>query len=322
MGGPSYATVQSDADGNYRLADVPPGLGTLEISTSWLADPEWTSIDLPAGARVPHDVALKEGATIFGTVSDARTGAPVADAEIGAGWTYSRPVRTSATGEYELRGFGGGGVNEIFVRARGYADARHEFPWTRMPIERTQVDLALDPAHRARGRVVDPAGQPIEGVYVAGVSAGGASGTSDWKGTSTDADGRFVIESLHPTHQHGLFLRATGWANLAYAFPNAEHEIETSISARSRSSTPLRLPESSSTNRVRSWRMSRSRCGARTRIPASCSAASTGRAYRTISNHAPCGPTLPAVFSSAISLRATTGRPFRDEPAPLRGSRP
>ncbi len=226
MGGPTYTTVESDADGNYRLADVPPGLATLDIGTSWLADPQWTSIDLPAGARVVHDVALQDGAAVFGIVSDARTGAPIANAEVGAGWFFSHAVRSSATGEYELLGFGTPGVNEIFVRAQGYADARHEFPWTRMPSERTRLDFALDPAHRARGRVVEPTGLPVEGVYVAAVSAGGGSGTRDWKSTCTDADGRFVLDSLHPTHQHGLVLRATGWANLAYAFPHTEREIE------------------------------------------------------------------------------------------------
>jgi hypothetical protein len=226
LGGPSYGTVHSDSDGNYRLPDMPPGAATIEISTSWLADPEWTSIDLPPGAHIVHDVVLRDGVSIFGVVKDARTGAPIADAEVGAGWFYSRSVRTSPTGEYEVRGFGTPGVNEVFIRARGYADARHEFPWTRMPSERTQLDFALDPAHRARGRVIDAAGQPVEGVYVAAVSGQGASGTSDWKSTRTDTSGLFVIESLHPTHQHGLFLRATGWANLAYAFPPTEREIE------------------------------------------------------------------------------------------------
>ncbi len=129
---------------------MPPGLVMLEIRASWLADPEWAAIDLPAGARVMHDVALREGVTIFGIVSDARTGAPIADAEIGAGYFYSRPVRTSATGEYELRGFGGGGVKEIFVGARGYADQRHAFPRGRMPTEPASPPNAADSVRRFR----------------------------------------------------------------------------------------------------------------------------------------------------------------------------
>ncbi len=226
LGGPTYATVQSDADGGYRLDDVPPGLATLEINTSWLADPEWTSIDLPAGVSVVHDVALAEGAAIFGTVTDARTGAPIAGAEIGSGWFLSRAVRSGPGGEYELRGFGGPGVYEIFVRANGYADSHHEFPWTRMPSERTQLDFALGAAHRARGRVVDPGGRPLAGVYVAAVSDGGPSGAEDWKSARTDAAGCFLLDSLSPDHQHGILLRAEGWANLAYAFPHEEREVE------------------------------------------------------------------------------------------------
>ncbi len=226
LSGPILATAESSADGSYRLSELPAGLATLRIQCQWLADPAWTQIELPRGGRVVHDVALEEGIAIHGTVSDARTSAPIAGAEIGAGWTFGRSVRSDPAGEYELRGFGGPDEYEICVRAPGYADARHEFPYTSMPAERTQLDFALVPGRRARGRVVDPAARPVEGAYVAAVGNADRGEVTDWKSARTDSEGRFLIESLSPERKHALFIRATGWANLVYSFPTDEIESE------------------------------------------------------------------------------------------------
>ncbi len=224
--GPILATATSSADGSYRLSELTAGVITLRIQSHWLADPEWTELVLPAGSTVEHDVALEEGVAIHGTVSDARTNAPIAGAEIGAGWTFRRSVRTDPRGEYELPGFGEPGVYEIHARAPGYADARHEFPWTSMPTERTRLDFSLLPANRARGRVVDPEGAPFEGAYVAAVGIVGPGAATDWKSARTDSLGGFVIDSLTPGRRHALFLRASGWANLVYVFPAEELESE------------------------------------------------------------------------------------------------
>jgi RNA polymerase sigma-70 factor (ECF subfamily) len=224
MNEPPHAATQSDADGNYRFADVPPGLTVLEVTTAWLADPAWMSIDLPADECLVRDVVLQEGIIVHGVVSDARTGTPIANAEIGAGRFFQHAVHSNANGEYELSGFGGRGDAEIRARAGGYADAQYLFPWPRMPSERTKVDFQLGLAHAAHGRVIDPAGEPVEGVYVAAVTDAGPR--QEWKSTRTDATGAFLLEGLAPDLQHCLLVRADGWANLTFAFPREEANAE------------------------------------------------------------------------------------------------
>jgi hypothetical protein len=215
-GGPPLGEVRTGADGCYAIRDVPPGASVIAVESTWLADPPWTDVDLPQGAQVIRDFALEEGVSIFGTVSDAATGTPITDAEIGAGWTYDRPVRSGIDGTYELRGFGGPGVYEVYARADGYVDAKQDFGPQAMPIERTQLDFALAPGYSITGRIIDPSGTPIAQAYVAAVSDGGPDDIESWKSARTVADGTFEIRSLSPQHQYGLFVRASGWANAAY----------------------------------------------------------------------------------------------------------
>jgi hypothetical protein len=215
-GGPALGEVRTGADGRYAIRDVPPGASVIAVESTWLADPPWTDVDLPQGAQVIRDFALEEGVSIFGTVTDATTGAPITDAEIGAGWTYDRPVRSGIDGTYELRGFGGPGVYEVYVRADGYVEAKKDYGPEAMPTERTRLDFPLAPGYSITGRVLDPSGTPIAQVYVAAVSDGGPDGIESWKSGRSVDDGTFEIRSLSPQHQYGLFVRASGWGNAAY----------------------------------------------------------------------------------------------------------
>jgi hypothetical protein len=216
-GKPGSVQTKTSSDGHYELLGVPPGASVIVVQCAWLADPPWTDVDLPKGAQLIRDFALDEGVTIFGTISDADTGLPISEADIGAGWTFEKLVHSGLDGTYELRGFGGpGGVYEVYARAQGYADARRDFGSGGMPTERTQVNFALKPGYSIRGRVIDPAGTPIAEAYVAAVTGSEPDGVESWKSSRSREDGIFEITSLSSTHQYGLLIRASGWANLVY----------------------------------------------------------------------------------------------------------
>jgi len=216
-GRPGFLETRTSPDGRYVLRDVPPGASVVTISTDWLADPPWTDVDLPQGAQVIRDFALDEGVSVFGTVSDIRTGLPIANAEVGAGWVYDRSVRTGRDGTYEIRGLGGPSQYDVYARAEGYVDAKRDYGPQGMPTGRTQLDFSLSPGNVIIGRIVTPQAAPIAEAYVAAVSDGGPDGIESWKSARSQADGTFEIHSLSPQHQYGLFVRATGWANVAYA---------------------------------------------------------------------------------------------------------
>ncbi|MBL8766282.1 MAG: sigma-70 family RNA polymerase sigma factor, partial [Planctomycetes bacterium] len=109
-----------DADGLFSFRAVVPGRVTLAVAAADLADPPWERLDLKPGEAVRRDVALDDGVVVRGRVTDAVTKAPIADAEISAGWTFRSTVRTDADGRYEYRGYGEWGVYDLHCRASGY----------------------------------------------------------------------------------------------------------------------------------------------------------------------------------------------------------
>jgi len=218
--------AQTSADGQFYFDDLPAGLLNFQIQPPFHEAPAWHSIELEAGRRIRRDYELEAGVTISGTVTDARTGAPIVGAEVGEGWFYQKTVTTNGEGRYELRGFGGPGVYDVNVRAEGYGGKAHEFPYNDMPTEATTLDFALDPAHRAHGLVHGSDGEPLGDVYVAGVASDWVGGNqrTDWQGTRSRSDGTFTITSLNPTMRHQLMLQKEGHGMVIYDFPAIEQE--------------------------------------------------------------------------------------------------
>ena len=83
--------------------------------------------------------------------------------------------------------------------------------------------LRLERGENAVGRVLDPTGKPLTGVYVAAVAYGyaGQKSTHDWIPTRTDANGSFRIPGLRPGLTHVITLRYGGWASVVYYLPKA-----------------------------------------------------------------------------------------------------
>lgn len=216
--------IETDAGGNYRVDDLIPGVVRFAVNPDTLAAPAWQTLELRPGQLLRHDVALDDGITIRGSVTDTVTGIPIADAEIGEGWTFRKSVRSDAEGRYALAGFGGEGVYDVHVRARDYGGDQHEFDYEHMPSEDTELDFQLAPGLTATGVVVDPNGAPLAGVYVAGVASMFRDGEqqTDWESTETDAAGRFEVNSLDPELDHQLLLRMEDRGTRVYEFPTDE----------------------------------------------------------------------------------------------------
>ncbi|MCH2100500.1 MAG: carboxypeptidase-like regulatory domain-containing protein, partial [Planctomycetes bacterium] len=81
-------------------------------------------------------------------------------------------------------------------------------------------------ARIATGRVVDPEGSPLEGVYVAGVGSKTTDGIarSDWESTLTDHEGLFKLSELHQQVDHQLFLQKDQYGTRVYDFPADEKD--------------------------------------------------------------------------------------------------
>lgn len=133
-------------------------------------------------------------------------------------------------GWYELVGLGGTkrhDLGDLRARAEGYGNEQKKLGEAELAQD-TRVDFVLYPGRIATGRVVDSDGDPIEGVYVAGVGSKKAEGVSrsDWESAVTGSDGRFGLTSLHVLIDHQLFVRRDGYGTRVYDFPADEGDRE------------------------------------------------------------------------------------------------
>lgn len=217
---------ESGPDGRFRFDNIRPGVITIDCEPEEHASPEWEPVELIAGEVYVHEIALEDGVVVYGRVTDAASGAPIADAEIWEGWFGRKRIKTDVNGDYRVHGFGGPGVFDLHVHAKGYGTTQHEFAYTDMPKEDLELNFKLLPAHRARGRVVDSRGKPVADAYVAAVDSVHQNGQqeTDWTATRTNADGSYELDTLHPGHKHALFVQKTGYGTVIYNFPPSEAE--------------------------------------------------------------------------------------------------
>lgn len=220
--------LRSAPDGTFRAENLPSGTLLCDVTPPEHEAQLRKEIELQGGETARIDLVLQRGDVVFGTVTDATTKEPIAGAEISAGWTFDKVVHTDIEGKYRMVGAPGPGVPDMHVRAKGFAHASAQIG----KAHEQRVDFALERGGSLRGRVVDAAGRPVAGVYVAadadlGVSRG--MGLTDWQNTRSGADGMFRVESLVPGGEYALLLRQRGRATLAYLVPKAieaDHEID------------------------------------------------------------------------------------------------
>ncbi|MEN6631880.1 MAG: carboxypeptidase regulatory-like domain-containing protein, partial [Candidatus Polarisedimenticolia bacterium] len=208
------ARALSDGGGAFRLADLAAGRYRLVAARRGFATARREGLVVEAGR--PLDVGavtLAAGATLDGIVT-SRSGGPVEGAEVVVMPTDFReaalrrlrqdgaPDATSdAAGRFALRDLDAAARVERMVRREGYNTAN--LPGI-SPAGPQPLEIALAPASRVAGVVLDPDRKPLAGADVTALIerrvGGGASMVIGRyvQRIDTDAEGRFAFDDVAP----------------------------------------------------------------------------------------------------------------------------
>ncbi len=238
----------TDGSGAARLESIPAGTWYVRVSHP---DHVGTVAKLEAdadNARV-QSVVLQRGIRIAGTVlvgERAPTRAARVVFDTPDGFTSSHEVSVGADGAYASRVvFRANQTLEVAAQVAGYGETRKELSLGDPPTSgELRVDFALDSRERfAVGRVVDPDGNPLEGVEVyvqpllslppetvvaipseAEILAGHLPDLSAYdpepskiarsrRACASDGEGRFRVSGLHSVKSYSLLLVSDAHAN-------------------------------------------------------------------------------------------------------------
>ncbi len=210
--------VTAGPDGAYRLDTLVAGV--RYFVEAWAEGYAPTGQALVAEGVAQRDVVVVRSGRVEGRVADARSGAPVAEAQVtllaGLATTLS-PVSTvtDAEGRYALAHVAPGPVLLLSVKAVGYeaygagADA---FAGRRVAAGETLVfDVALQRGGTVSGRLTAADGRAVPYATVALVDP-----RRRWEGEEaalTDAQGRYRVVGLHAA-AYELRVTAPGYAPL------------------------------------------------------------------------------------------------------------
>ena len=138
-------------------------------------------------------IVLDPGVRIHGVVTDPN-GRPIAGAEVGLGGSFKRSTTTDVEGVRDARGRRRAAPDLTDLRARAEGTGATREAALRRADRGHARGLRPPPGPGRTGRVLDPKGTPLEGVYVGASGTKKAEGVSktDWVSTTTDA------EAAHP----------------------------------------------------------------------------------------------------------------------------
>ncbi len=197
IGEPSLQAIfmgTTDSSGRVRLERLPVDGASCRYDLVAQAGGfarSWTDgAEVTPGGTIQVSVTMSQARTaIFSGTIRATGGGPVAGAEVNF---VGRRVRTDAEGAFRVEGIDPADLNFdpwVTVTADGYATAKRVYerpaPW-----DQGGNDFVLEPAVPVKGRVVDEAGNPVEGAQVTlklgdfGVETG-----------HSGADGRFTLKA-------------------------------------------------------------------------------------------------------------------------------
>lgn len=222
--------ANTDAEGFFFLADVPPGPQRARlIDDELVITPESAGFTVAEAAPV-DEVMLRatKGGRITGRVYDNNTGTGVAGVRVRASVFRDSQDRahegvSGANGVYAIGGLSSDTYRVSYDQPEGYPSAPTSFLWNKQVVakiggEITGVDFPLNRGVLIRGRVEDESGTPIAGANVHAYSTRG--GTSDF--TDSKPDGTFVLAGFAPGDDVSFSAGRSGYATVRTEPKNSE----------------------------------------------------------------------------------------------------
>ena len=225
IGGNGYFAVYSSADGSYEITDLPEGVfSAYATAANYKGSSLGRSFVVKAGAAVQHDISMRHGNMVWGTISDAESGLPIIGATVRS--SANQEAITDVNGKYVLKGIANEMLEVISASADKYG--RYDYPIATIPEQGLELNLGLLPGRSAHGTVVDDEGHPISGAYVslAGYLRRPEFGSSDEQRDKlfarTNSEGAFFFNNLRVDVRHTLYLAATGFGSEVFDLPQSE----------------------------------------------------------------------------------------------------
>jgi len=207
-GGAGQPVEVQGSDGTFTLEDVPAGTWSVVASAAGYQPGRTAGVEVTEGGSTDGvEVRVAKGSTVKGHVTDATTGAPVANASVsiaasGAGrgpmmsQAAASETTTDAAGQFELDGVATG-KQPLHVTHPDYSDATQIVAVTD---DGATADVHLTAGGVVAGTVVSESGQPVPNASVSLIQAGaggfGFGGGAGAQTAVTDPSGQFRFDHL------------------------------------------------------------------------------------------------------------------------------
>jgi peroxiredoxin len=186
---------KTDGEGRWRCDIMPSKLDDIWIRlahSDYISDERYGKTPKPPIEQLramTGVMVMKQGLAVSGLIIDANDrpieGASVAQGSDRFGSHYPS-TRTDSEGRFEFKNVRPDEM-VLTVQAKGYSPDLKSFTVYK---EMEPLEFRLEPGHTIRGRIMDTAGNPISGAFVAADTWRGHR-SLEWR-VNTDTEGRFV----------------------------------------------------------------------------------------------------------------------------------
>ncbi|MCH8141765.1 MAG: carboxypeptidase regulatory-like domain-containing protein [Proteobacteria bacterium] len=218
----AIAAVETDTRGRFRFDTLEEKVYDLSVVATDLLPRRLENVAVGQGTT--HlTVVLESGMRVEGQVFSSLTGSAVSDAivTVGKGAKRRRLSQTDRDGWYGIGGLLEKEIDQLTVRAEGFALSILDGIDVPAGSQVRRLDLALDPAVRVSGTVIDPAGIPVAGAWVhvepveqslVLMAAGDEQYARDLRlvlrvSAQSDAAGYFELDNVNPASSLELCVR-------------------------------------------------------------------------------------------------------------------